>query len=635
VRFLAIFLAALGLHAHPLTPLSADEIAAATKIIRASHRIPDSARFTLMHLDEPAKDAVLRQQAVPRRAFAVLYDSATDRTYEAVANLTTGKLDRADTIPGVEPMIGAEDSAVVDRILRADPRWRQALLARGVRDLSRIATISWSAGNFGLPGAESGRIARAVPHSLEGNTRNFFAHPIEGLVAHVNLTTGKVIDLLDTGRNIPVPHASAELPTPFNLPLREPPAPLTITQPNGPGYTVEDGEVRWQKWHFRFALHPREGLVLYTVGYEDGGRVRPVLYRASLSEMVVPYGDPAAGWYFRNSFDAGEFGLGLNASSLRPGADCPTNCRTFDAAMVESTGQPSIQRNVVALYERDGGILWKHDDEVRRGRDLVLGFVSTVGNYDYAFDWIFRQDGSLEMKVSMTGIMAVKAVADNAPHDPFSHIVGKNTAAPHHQHFFTFRLDFDVDGAASNRVVEMNSVPVPTGPRNPYGGGFEMHETVLATEQQAQRNLNLASSRKWIVQSSSARNALGAPTGYALLPAENAIPFAQPDSWVRKRAGMLNAHVWVTAYAPGEMYAAGDYPNQSKGGDGLPRWTKADRPLDGRDVVLWYTMGITHNPRPEDWPVMPVHSGGFKLVPWGFFAKNPTMDVGQASRPAQ
>jgi len=579
-----------------------------------------------MHLDEPAKDAVLRKLDVPRRAFAVLYDDAADRTYECVANLTTHKLDRADTIAGAEPMIGSEDSAIVDRILRNDPRWRQALLARGIRDMSRLAVISWSAGYFGLPGTETGRIARAVPHSLEGNTRNFFGHPVEGLVAHVNLTTGKVIDLLDTGRNTPIPSGPVELSSPFNLPLREAPALLNITQPNGPGYQIEDGEVRWQKWRFRFALHPREGLVLYTVGYEDGGRVRPILYRASLSEMVVPYGDPSAGWFFRNSFDAGEFGLGLNASMLRPGADCPTNCRTFDAVMAESNGQPSLQRGVVALYERDGGILWKHDDEVRRGRELVLGFVSTVGNYDYGFDWIFRQDGSLEMKVSLTGIMAAKAVADGA-HDPYSHVVGKNAAAPHHEHFFTFRLDFDIDGSAPNRVVEMNSAAAPAGPRNPHGGAMEMTETVLGTEREAQRNLNLASSRKWIVESASAKNALGHPTGYALLPGENAVPFALPDSWVRKRAGMLNAHIWVTPYSATEMYAAGDYPNQSKGGDGLPKWTKANRPVDGKDVVLWYTMGVMHNPRPEDWPVMPVHSAGFKLVPWGFFAKNPAMDM--------
>jgi primary-amine oxidase len=49
--------------------------------------------------------------------------------------------------------------------------------------------------------------------------------------------------------------------------------------------------------------------------------------------------------------------------------------------------------------------------------------------------------------------------------------------------------------------------------------------------------------------------------------------------------------------------------------------------IHNQDVVLWYSMGITHNPRPEDWPVMPVHSAGFQLVPWGFFGRNPAMDL--------
>src|SRR5262249_16247177 len=150
----------------------------------------------------------------------------------------------------------------------------------------------------------------------------------------------------------------------------------------------------------------------------------------------------------------------------------------------------------------------------------------------------------LEMQVALTGIMTVKGVADGA-HEPYSHMVAKNLAAVHHQHFFSFRLDLDVDGVA-NRVVEMNSAPVPAGKPNPYGGAFVMEETALATERKAQRKLNPESSRRWIVESTAAKNALGQPTGYALLPGENAVPFLLPDAWVRKRAGFLNAQVWVT-----------------------------------------------------------------------------------------
>lgn len=627
MRFtLALLPLALAAATPPLAPLTATEIRAATGIIRADGRLPVSARFSMMALDEPPKQSVLDRAAVPRRALAVLYDYASDRTWEAVANLDTRKLDRLQQVPGAEPMVNGEDSMRADQIVRADPRWERALRERGIRDLNTVATIAWTAGYFALPGTDRGRIVRAVPYLWDANSRNFYAHPIEGVVAHVNLTQGKVIDLLDIDRGLPIPREPAELGAPYNMPLREAPAPLSITQPNGPGFRIEDGEVRWQKWRFRWAMHPREGLVLYQVGYEDGGRVRPIMYRGSISEMVVPYGDPSQGWYFRNSFDAGELGLGLTAASLTPGVDCPQNCSVLDAVTANSSGEPVPLRRVVAIYERDGGILWKHENETRRARDLVVAFVATVGNYDYGFEWIFHQDGAIDVRALLTGIMAAKAVAAGS-HDPYSHLVGKNVAAPHHQHFFTYRLDMDVDGAAANRVLEMNSEAVPVGRQNPYGGAFQMHETPLNTEREAQRNLNLAASRKWIVQSTAAKNALGMPTGYALLPGGNAVAYAAPESWVRKRAPFLNAHLWVTPYRDDERYAGGDYPNQSRGGEGLARWTRADRSVSDTDVVMWYTLGVTHNPRPEDWPVMPVQAEGFRLVPWGFFSRNPAMDV--------
>jgi primary-amine oxidase len=618
------FLIGLGTAAaapHPLAPLSAAEMQTAARIFRASPRFPANAQFSVLTLDEPPKDKVLAKAALPRRAFAVIYDHPGDHTVEAIANITTGAVESWKEIPGAEPAIDGEDSDLADQIVRNDPRWAQALHDHGIRDINRVVTMSWTAGYFALPGAEQGRVVRVVPY-YAGAGQNLYAHPVEGVVAHVNLTTRKILDFLNIDHDVPVSRDPADLIT---RPLRAAPAPLIVTQPNGPGFQIEDGEVHWQKWRFRYALHPREGVVLYQVGYEDGGKVRPVMYRGALSEMVVPYGDPTAGWFFRNSFDVGELGLGVTASPLRVGVDCPSNCSVFDAVVADGSGEPRTIPGAVALYERDGGMLWKHADNTRRSRELVLSYFSQPGNYEYGFDWVFHQDGTLEMRVQLTGIMAAKGVATGA-HDPYSHLVAPNVAAPHHQHFFNFRLDMDVDGTA-NRVMEMNSVAMPAGPQNPYGGGFTMTETPLRTEREAQRSLNLASSRKWLVESTTATNSLGHPTAYLLLPGENSLPFAQPDSWVRKRAGFLNAHLWVTPYADAEQFAAGDYPNQSKGGDGLPKWTSANRSVDARDVVLWYTMGITHNPRPEDWPVMPVYEAGFKLVPVGFFSSNPAMDL--------
>ena len=288
----------------------------------------------------------------------------------------------------------------------------------------------------------------------------------------------------------------------------------------------------------------------------------------------------------------------------------------------------------VGIYERDGGMLWKHyesyskTNESRRGRDLVVFFIATIGNYDYAINWIFHQDGVLEVDAALTGIMLPKGVAaaKAGGQDRPGHLVAPNVVAPHHQHFFNFRLDFDVDGP-QNVVHEMNTTATPAGAGNPYLNGMVMKETMLATESRAARDLNLATARTWMVANPSATNALGAHTSYILVPGVNSVPYVGPTSQVRKRAGFINHPFWATRYHDGEMYAAGIYPNQSLGGAGLSAWIANNESLSNQDVVVWYTMGITHIPRPEEWPVMPATHVGFKMIPANFFARNPALDV--------
>ena len=123
------------------------------------------------------------------------------------------------------------------------------------------------------------------------------------------------------------------------------------------------------------------------------------------------------------------------------------------------------------------------------------------------------------------------------------------------------------------------------------------------------------------------RNALGQHTGYLLHPGENSVPYLLADSEIRRRADFVNHHFWATQFQAPELHAAGDYPNQSLPGDGLMKWTAGNRRLEGQDVVVWYTFGITHVPRPEEWPVMTATLAGFKLLPVGFFSRNPALDV--------
>jgi primary-amine oxidase len=216
--------------------------------------------------------------------------------------------------------------------------------------------------------------------------------------------------------------------------------------------------------------------------------------------------------------------------------------------------------------------------------------------------------------------MAVDPAASTPP--THASMIGPGLAAPYHQHLFCARLDLDVDGG-HNEVYEVDVLPDPDSSDN----AFKPHATRLESEQQAQRVVDPTKSRTWKIVNPDRRNHVGEPVAYKLVPGSTPTLLASPESSVGRRAGFATRNLWVTPYRPDEVRAAGGYPNQSAGGEGLPTWTSADRSLVDTDVVLWHTFGVTHIPRPEDWPVMPVEYAGFTLVPFGFFDKNPALDV--------
>jgi primary-amine oxidase len=620
---------------HPLDPLNVEEITAAADVLKGLEYFPKNALFSTITLHEPPKPEVLSfsvRSPFRREAFAVVLDQDNSKTFEAVVDLSTRKVMSWNVIPGAQPLVFLDEYDIVPRLVKADARWQDAMRRRGLTDFDKIHVDAWAAGE--VPARLRGRFLRALSYYKDGQT-NFYGRPIEGVVALVDLTKRQVAQLIDTGM-VPLAPPSQELDETSIGQLRPAPKPLSIGQPQGATFDIRGHEVSWQNWRFRFAMHPREGLVLHTVGYEDGGRLRSVIYRASLSEMVVPYGDPQVTWRWRSAFDVGEYGVGRLSSPLEPGKDAPDNAVLLDAVFADDFGKPYTLPRVIGIYERDGGILWKHFDiftsrnETRRARQLVMFFVASIGNYDYAINWVFHQDGVLELDAALTGIMLAKGVHEKTVvrhrHGPAAHLVSQNLVAPHHQHFFNFRLDMDIDGVR-NSVVESNSRALPRGGQNPSGNGFVMQETPLLRERDAGRSVSMQTARTWSIFNPAVKNVLGYAASYILVPGANAVPYIAPTSRVRKRAGFVDHHFWATRYNPSEMNAASAYPNQSRGGDGLPRWAANNESIENEDLVVWYTLGITHIPRPEEWPVMPVSHVGFRLIPAGFFNQNPALDV--------
>jgi primary-amine oxidase len=620
---------------HPLEPLGAGEVGNAIEILKKAGKVSPSTRFVSIGLKEPAKTLVHQVDAhdnAPREAFAVLFDNAANACYEATLSLTEEAVLAWVHVPGVQPTMTIDEQVECEQAVLNSPEFKEALRQHtGVADTSLVMVDIWSAGYYGDTEESTRRLARPLCFLRSDPTDNGYVRPIEGLRPVVDLNTMQVLRVEDYGR-WQLPSHAANYAASRMTRSRTDIKPLEILQPDGPSFSVEGNQVNWQKWRFVVGFNAREGLTLHDLQYRDGERYRSILYRASLTEMVVPYGDPGPTQRRKNAFDVGEYGMGMCANSLELGCDCVGVIRYFDAHLCTSRGEPLTVKNAICLHEEDYGILWKHTDrrlpdapEVRRSRRLVISSVSTVENYEYGFFWYLYQDGTIQFEVKLTGILSLGAAhAGESP--PHGNLVAPHVYAPNHQHFFNMRLDFDLDGT-HNSVYQVDVVPDPIDERNPFENAFRAQATLLPSEKKARGHLNLETARTWKVVNPSVRNAVGEPVGYKLLPGDNAFPFASPNAWWRKRAGFVDHHVWVTPYQPEEQYGAGNYPNQSHGGDGLKRWTEADRPIENTDIVVWYTMGHTHIPRPEDYPVMPTMYIGFTLKPNGFFAENPANDV--------
>jgi primary-amine oxidase len=218
------------------------------------------------------------------------------------------------------------------------------------------------------------------------------------------------------------------------------------------------------------------------------------------------------------------------------------------------------------------------------------------------------------MEIDLTGMMQVKGVhhADAR----YGVAVSPHLSAIHHQHFFSFRLDFDVAGR-NNRIREVEVLPMARDSANPFGTGFEWKSTILATESAAARDAAPSRSRFWVIESATANEA-GVHPAYTLTPVPIPDLLTAPDAPLRRRGTFATHQFWASTYNRAERYPAGEFPGQDAGGAGLPAFIADDANLDGADVVVWYTAGMTHVPRPEEWPIMPVSRMRFELRPSNF-----------------
>ena len=630
---------------HPLDPLNFQEYWAVLEVLQDTGHMDGDTRFSIVNLHQPDKDVVWdwsKGKNFPREAFAVVRQAAD--AYEAVVDLKQRRLISWTKLRDVQPNWLEEEFKAMEKDVKAHPDFIAAMKKRGITDFTFLRCRGGPPGYFGTDEQRGRRIAH-VQCSDTRRVRNTWPRQIPGLTAVVDLNAKQVLRVVDEGV-IPVTKAVADYDAASIGPAREVPSPMRVDQPLGPGFRLDGHVVEWQKWRFHVRSDQRVGTIVSTVTYGEGERRRPVLYEGHLSEIFVPYMDPAFDWYRRNFLDAGEFNAGGFIKPLLRGLDCPEGAVYVDGLISDDEGRPKPVPNVTCLFEREAGdMAWRHfsdEPESRRKRDLVVRSAAVLGNYDYVFDWSFQQDGSIRVAVGATGIAEVKSTAvmkaevQRASNggsgarveaaDAFGRFVDQNLIAVNHDHYFNFRLDLDVDGPVNSFVADrLMTKTLP--PENPRRSIWVREPMTARTESQAMMHMDMEKPALWRVLSTTRTNHVGYPTSYQLAPGMTVGTLLTPDDYPRRRAGFIDHQLWITPYRYEERYAAGDYPTLSTPGQGLPAWTKANRRIEQTDVVLWYTTGMHHMVRAEDWPVMPVLWHSFELRQFDFFDRNPALDL--------
>ena len=432
---------------HPLDPLTPEEVERAAALVKP--RLGDQAAFCSVALVEPPKDALKAYapgDPLPRRLRFMGFDypeGEPDGGFDAIVDLSAGTADVSRIAKGQAP-IGFADVVRAVRITKEDPGWQAAMRERGVTDFEHVQIDPWPAGGYQHPSIPAGhRAHRAISFVRENKTDNGYARPVQGLIAHVDLTAGRVAHLEDHG-TIPLPPEHGRYDAASQPKLRSPLKPLEISQPDGPGFTVEGGSITWGQLavprHHAPHQRPRAapvGSAGMAPGKGDDAPWRSVLHRAALSDMVVPYGDPDPMHGWKHVLDAGEASIGNCANSLMLGCDCLGEIHYLDHVAVKPDGSARLIERAICIHEEDYGILWKHHDghgqttEVRRSRRLVVSAFHTVGNYEYGFYWYLYLDGTIQMEAKLTGIVGVSAVNEGEERPEYAPLIAPNLVIAH------------------------------------------------------------------------------------------------------------------------------------------------------------------------------------------------------------
>lgn len=635
---------------HSLTAVEINEASAAVSSAFGSDVI-----FNRISLTEPDKERARSWkagQSSPRSADVVY--RLKRATYRVQYDFENATISEPQEITSGQPMLISEELLGAIEVVNQLPEVIAVLEQRGITGTDGLC-LPRTVGRFfaDIANPVNDRLMRFDCFNIRGQsglgllpTSSAFARPVEGFSILFDIEQLELIELTDAFKGSDHPPNDFEVIEFHESALDTRPAlkPMVITQPEGQNFEITGSQINWQGWQFHLRFDPRQGTILNNIGVVSDQSFRPVAYEIAMSEMFVPYQDPDAHWFYRAYFDMGEYGFGNMATELK-GSDCPSTAVYQDVVLHTANGDPFTAENRICIFEFDPGYpSWRHHESMynevpgivkhnsRPATNLVVRMVAVIGNYDYFQDYIFQQDGRIRIRLISTGIDATKGVfsaslddARAAEETQTGTLIAPYRLGVNHDHFFSYRIDMDVDGV-DNTFVRQRLVSAQQPTDAPRQGIWKVQQERVLSEQQAQTTMKVDKPALLTFTSSTARNEMGYPTSYQLM-FPNTHPLVTMDDVIYQRAGFLKNNLWVTRYKRDELFSTGLAVNQSDVGQGLPQYAADNEAIEDTDLVAWPMIGFHHVPMAEDWPVMPAKVDEITLKPRNFFNRNPALDV--------
>ncbi|KAJ6561792.1 amine oxidase catalytic domain-containing protein [Mycena capillaripes] len=405
---------------------------------------------------------------------------------------------------------------------------------------------------------------------------------------------------------------------------------------NGPRYRVDEAEqwVTWMGWAFYLSFARDMGLSLWDVRF----RGERILYEVAPQEALAVYSgsDPHQG---STVFLDGGFGMGRATRALIKGYDCPYDA-LFLPGITHTDVGTLLQNDAICVFERDSGKpLSRHTGYMKgemgaiKGYELIVRTISTVGNYDYLFDYTFQLDGTLEVRISASGYLQ-GAWWDEAE-TPYGTKIRDTYMGSIHDHVINYKLDFDIAGTRNSLMAVSLENEVVEQPWFDDDWGRDVHQqkivrTMVRNESDALLDYPKNYEGVYAIVNEEELNRWGYPRGYAIHPGISPIHLTNLDSKrTKNNVNFAKHHLAVSRRKDSEPRSSSIWNINLPGTPPVDFYKFFDgESLEQEDLTVWVNLGMHHIPRAEDSPMTltNIATSSVLLTPFNFNDWDPAME---------